>query len=38
MSPGYTKKLGLKVRQTNVEAQKIDGFTLEIFKIVIADF
>ena len=38
MSPAYTKKLGLKTLKTNVRAQKIDGFTLETFRMVIADF
>ena len=38
MSPVYTKKLGLKTRKTNVEAQKIDGSALEIFGMVIANF
>ena len=31
-------KLGLKVRLTNVRAQKIDGFTLETFEMVLASF
>ena len=38
MSIAYAKRLGLKSRKTNVEAQKIDGSTLETFKMVIADF
>ena len=38
MSPAYAKKLGLKIRKTNVGAQKIDGFALEIFGMVITDF
>ena len=38
MSPAYAKKLGLKTWKTNVGAQKIDGSTLEIFEMVIADF
>ena len=38
MSPAYAKKLGLKIRKTNVEAQKIDGSALETFGMVIADF
>ena len=38
MSPAYAKKLSLKTRKTNVGAQKIDGFTLETFEMVIADF
>ena len=38
MSPAYTKRLGLKIRKTNVGAQKIDGSALETFGMVIADF
>ena len=38
MSPVFAKKLGLKTRKTKVGAQKIDGFALEIFEMVIADF
>ena len=38
MSPAYAKKLGIKTQKTNVRAQKIDGSTLEIFRIVIANF
>ena len=38
MSPTYVEKLGLKTWKTNVGAQKIDGFALKIFKMVIADF
>ena len=38
MSPADAKKLGFKTQKTNIGAQKIDGFTLETFGIVIADF
>ena len=38
MNPDDTRKLGLKIRRTNIVAQKIDGSALEIFGIVIADF
>ena len=38
ISPGYAKKLGFKVWQTNIEAPKINSFDLKIFEIVIADF
>ena len=38
MNSIFARKLGLRIQKTNVGAQKIDGFTLEIFKIVIADF
>lgn len=34
----YAKQLGLYNRQTNVEAQKIDGSYLKIFEIIIASF
>ena len=38
MSFSYTKKLGLKVQQTNIKAQKINDFALKIFEMVITDF
>ena len=38
MSPAYIEKLSLKIRKTNIGAQKIDGFTFEIFEMVIANF
>ena len=38
MNPDYARKLGLKIRKTNIGAQKIDGSVLETFGIVIADF
>lgn len=38
MSSVYLKKLGLWMRKTNIRARKIDGSTLEIYGIVIADF
>ena len=38
MTPAYAKQLGLQVRKTNIEAQKIDGSLLRTFGIVIADF
>ena len=34
----YVKKLSFKTRKTNIRAQKIDGFTLQTFGMVIADF
>ena len=34
----YASKLDLKVYLTNVRAQKIDGFTLETFGMVLASF
>ena len=38
MNPNYTRKLGLKIRKTNIGAQKIDGSALETFEMIIADF
>ena len=38
MTPTYTAKLGLKVRKTDIGAQKIDGSTLETFGMVLANF
>ena len=38
MSPVCAKKLGFKTQKTNIEAQKIEGSTLKIFGMVIADF
>ena len=38
MNPAYAKKLGLRVRQTDVGAQKIDGSHLDTFGMVIAGF
>ena len=38
MNLDFTQKLGFKVKKINIRAQKIDGFTLKIFEIVIADF
>ena len=38
MSPAYAKKLGLKTQKTNLMAQKIDGFAIETFGMVIANF
>ena len=38
MNPNYTWKLGLKIRKTNIGAQKIDGSALETFGMIIADF
>ena len=38
MTPGYASKLGLKVRPTDVEAQKIDSSTLKMFGMVLASF
>ena len=38
MNPNYAWKLGLKIRKTNIEAQKIYSSALEIFGMIIADF
>lgn len=38
MTRSYTIKLGLKVWRTDVRAQKIDGFTLETFAMILANF
>ena len=38
MNPAYAKKLGLRIRQTDVGAQKIDGSHLDTFGMVIAGF
>ena len=38
MIPAYVLKLSLKVHSTNVGAQKIDDYILEIFGIVLTSF
>ena len=38
MTSAYTAKLGLKVRKNNIRAKKIDGSTLNIFGMVLANF
>ncbi len=38
MSQALTSQLGLKIRKTNLVAQKIDGTTLETYEIVISTF
>ena len=38
MIPGYTSKLGLKVRPINVGAQKINNSILGTFEMVLASF
>ena len=38
MTPVYTLKLSLRVYYTDVGAQKIDGFTLQTFEMVLANF
>ena len=35
---GYAFKLGLKIRSTNIKAQKINCSTLETFEMVLASF
>ena len=34
----YPQKLGLKILKTNIEAQKMNSSTLEVFEMMIADF
>ena len=36
--PAFVKELGLPIRLTEIEAQKIEGITLETYKIVVAAF
>ena len=38
ITPAYTKKLGFQTRKTDVGAQKIDGSSLDTFKMVIPAF
>ena len=38
MTLGYASKLGLKIRSTNVGAQKIDSSTLKTFRMVLVSF
>lgn len=38
MIPAYAASLSVKVCSTNIEAQKIDGFTLETFRMVLTSF
>ncbi len=38
MSQAFTHQLGLKIRKTNVEAQKIDGTTLKTYEMVVFTF
>lgn len=38
MTSNYIANLGLKIRKTNVNAQKIDDSTFQTFRIVLAIF
>lgn len=38
MTSAYTKKLGLRIYQTNVGVSKIDGSSLKTFEIATASF
>ncbi len=38
MSQAFAQQLGLKIWKTNVRAQKIDGTTLETYKMVVSTF
>ena len=38
MTLAYAQKLGLRIRKTDVRAQKIDGLSLDTFEMVIVGF
>ncbi len=38
ISQAFAQQLGFKIRKTNVGAQKIDGTTREIYKMVVSIF
>ena len=38
MTPAYTAKRGLKVRKTDIGAQKIDGSIFDTFEMVLTNF
>ncbi len=38
MSQAFAQQLGLKIRKTNVGAQKIDGTTLETYEMLVSTF
>ena len=38
MSPAFASQLGLKIRKTNIRAQKLDGTTLETYRIIVSIF
>ena len=38
MGQAFAQQLGLKIRKTNVEAQKIDDTTLETYKMIVSTF
>ncbi len=38
MNQAFAQKLGLKIRKTNVGAQKIDGTILETYGMVVSNF
>ena len=38
VDPAFAKELGFPIRPTDVEAQKIDGITLETYEMVVAAF
>ena len=38
INPNYIQKFGFKIRKISIGAQKIVGFTLKTFEIVIIDF
>lgn len=38
MTPAYTANLGLKVQKTDINTQKINGFTIQTFEMVLASY
>lgn len=38
MTLAFASKIGLKIRHTDIEAQKINGTTFEIFGIALTSF
>ena len=38
ITPAYAAKLGLKIRKTDIRAQKIDSSTLDTFEMILASF
>ncbi len=38
MSQAFTSQLGFKTQKTNVEVQKIDDITLEIYEMIVSIF
>ncbi len=38
MTPAYTAQLGLQLQFPNIETQKIDGFFIQMFAMVLVKF